>query len=315
MKIGLACSGRVPVQKYGGTQRIVYWLATELVRQGHDVALVAAPGSWLPGARVVFARNAEEAEASMPSDLDIVHYHGLYPADPWKRKHLLTTHGNAAPEEFAFGNWSFLSRDHAARHGRGTHVYNGLPLDEYSFAPASSDRYLFMARVNLAGKNITGAMRLARRFDFELDVAGGSRFDLLLRSQVRREGAFLASLSRRFRFHGMVGGEEKKRLLSGARALLLPVRGPEAFGLVVIEALASGTPVIAARHCAMPELVTPEVGFLCESEEDFGRAFAEIGSISRAQCRAHVEERFTVERMAAGYLQLYQRILDGEAIP
>ena len=314
MKIGLVCSGRLPVLKYGGTQRIVYWLGQELVRRGHEVTLVAGPGSSLPGAATVAAQNAAEAASALPPSLDIIHFHGFYPKT-LDRPHLKTTHGNADRAAFRDGNWSFVSRDHAERHGRGTYVYNGVALDEYAFSPTASERYLFLARVNLAAKNLTGAMRLAKRFDVELDIGGGSRFDLLLRSRVRREGAFFTSLAPRFHFHGMVGGEDKKRLLSGARGLLLPVRGPEAFGLVAVEALASGTPVIATRHCAMPEIIAPDVGFLCTSDEEFGEAFANIGSISRARCREYAAERFSVQRMTDGYLALYRRILDGEAIP
>lgn len=314
MKIGLVCSGRIPVLKYGGTQRIVYWLGQELVRRGHDVTLLAELGSSLPGATTVFVRNADEALSALPPRLDIVHFHGFYPKT-LDRPHLKTTHGNADLSAYKDGNWSFVSRDHAERHGRGTYVHNGVALDEYAFSPTASERYLFLARVNLAAKNLTGAMRLAKRFDVELDIGGGSRFDLLLRSKVRREGAFFKSLTSRFHFHGMVGGEEKKRLLSGARALLLPVRGPEAFGLVAVEAFASGTPVIATRHCAMPEIIAADVGFLCTTDDDFARAFAEIGSISRARCRDYAAERFSVQRMTDDYLALYRRILDGEAIP
>jgi glycosyltransferase involved in cell wall biosynthesis len=113
----------------------------------------------------------------------------------------------------------------------------------------------------------------------------------------------------------MVGGERKAALIAGARALLSPIRWEEPFGLSVIEALASGTPVITTPRGAMPEIVTEDVGFLCSADEDYGRAFAEIESISRARCREYVEERFSVARMAEGYLELYRRILDGETLP
>jgi glycosyltransferase involved in cell wall biosynthesis len=268
----------------------------------------------MPGARVVAARDAEQARASLPSDLDIVHFHGWHPAEaPFP--HLKTAHGNGDPATYRHGNWSFVSRDHAQRHGRASFVYNAVDLAEVEVSASPSDRYLFLARINRPGKNLSGAMRLARRHGLALDIAGGHRADLLLRSQVRREGAFFLSLDPRFRFHGVVGGAAKARLIANARALLSPISWEEPFGLSVIEALAAGVPVITTKRGAMPEIVTEDVGFLCESDEDFARAFAEIGSINRARCRTHVEERFTVARMADGYLELYRRILDGEALP
>jgi len=313
LRIALITGARVPVEKYGGTEREVVWLARELTRQGHAITLIAQPGSFVPGVRMVFARSFREVRAGVPDDIDIVHSHsGRLPED-FKRPWLCTIHGNGASP--GNGNWNFVSRDHAQRHGRETFVYNGLPVDEHYFSADKSSRYLFFARINRAGKNVTRTLKLARANNLELDLAGGSRWELLTRSQVRKERAFFSSFDRRFRFHGKVGGWTKAKLFADARALLFPIRWEEPFGLVVIEALLAGTPVIASPWGAMPELVHPDIGFLCEADEEFAAAFKSVGSIPPQRCRDYAAEHFSIEKTASRYVELYRRILDGEVLP
>lgn len=313
LRIALVVKGRVPAEKYGGTQRDVPWLATELVRRGHAVTVIAAPGSFAPGARMIFARTREEAMARIPHDVDLVNFHSWLTND-YRLPTLNSCHGNVDPAAVA-GNWNFVSRNHAERHGRTTFVYNGLPVEQHYFRAAKSDRYLFLARVHRAGKNITRALRLARQFNLTLDIAGGRRWELLTRSTVRNEGAFFLSLHPRFRFHGMVGGWEKSNLFANARALLFPIRWEEPFGLVIVESLLAGTPVVATPRGSMPELVHPDVGFLCETDDDFARAFERVRSIDPRRCREYAAEHFSIEATARQYVELYRRVLDGETLP
>jgi glycosyltransferase involved in cell wall biosynthesis len=313
LKIALIVDAVIPALLYGGTERQVYWLACELLRRGHEVTVVARPGSFVPGARMVFAASRKESFSLVPADVDIVNAHAGTPPEGFGKACIMTSHGNGTPPTDRL-NWSFVSRDHAARHGRRTFVYNGLPPEEHYFSAAKSDRLLFFSRINRASKNVTKAMQLAIRHDFEMDLAGGRCWELLTRSKVRQEGAFRLAGDPRFRFHGMLGGWEKAPLFAEARALLFPIRGAEAFGLVVIEALLAGTPVIASPLYAMPELITPEVGFLCESDEDFEAAFAGLDRIDPRACRAHAAERFSIARSAEGYLELYERVLAGERL-
>ena len=313
MRIALVIDAVMPVRLYGGTERLVYWLACEFVRRGHEVTVVARPGSHVPGARMIFARSPHEAFSLVPSDTDIVNSHGSTPPVGFGKPCVVTTHGNGAPPSDEF-NWSFVSRNHASRHGRQTFVYNGLPPEEHYFSAEKSNRLLFFSRINREGKNVTRAMQLAIRYDAEMDIAGGRRWELLTRSKVRREGAFWLAGDPRFRFHGMVGGWEKARLFAEARALLFPIRWEEPFGLVIIEALLAGTPVMATPCGALSELISPEVGFLCGNDDDFGAAFAQIDSIDPHVCRAYAAERFSISRSAIGYLRLYERVLDGERL-
>lgn len=313
MRIAILLDAVLPASLYGGTERQVYWLAREFIRRGHAVTVIAMPGSFVPGARMIEAKSSAEAFAAIPPDVDVVNTHSGEPPKQMMKPCLITCHGNqGAPTA---GNWSFVSRDHAERHGRRTFVYNGLPVDEHYFCATKSDRYLFFSRINRAGKNVTKVLDLARRHDLAVDVAGGSRWDLLTRRQVRQEGAFWTSFSSRFQFHGMVGGWKKARLFAEAKALLFPIRWEEPFGLVVIEALLAGTPVITSPFGAMPELIDPEVGFICRSDSDYTAAIATCDEINPHRCRDFAASHFSIERTADGYLSLYERILAGEVLP
>lgn len=313
LRIALLIDRRIPVEKYGGTQRQVVWLAQELTRQGHAVTLIARPGSYVPGVRMAFASSHADGFAQVPPDTDIVNSHGGPPPANFNGPWLATAHGNGAPPRG--GNWSYVSRDHARRHGRETFVYNGIPLDEHYFCDQKSNRYLFFSRINRAGKNVTRALKLAIANDLQLDLAGGSHWELLTRSQVRKEGAFFTGFDQRFRFHGKIGGWKKARLFAEARGLLFPIRWEEPFGMVVTEALVAGTPVIASPRGSMPELIDPDIGFLCETDEEFAVAFENVGTIPPQRCRDYAAEHFSIVKTTKQYVELYRRILDGETLP
>jgi glycosyltransferase involved in cell wall biosynthesis len=313
MYICLVYDGRIPVERYGGTQRVVHWLARDLLRMGHRVALAAHPGSYVAGARMLHGRGLGKLLSLVPAEADIVHLHDDRPVMDLDRPCLKTIHGNtAALDEH---NACFVSRDHARRHGRETFVYNGVPADECYFSGEKSDRLLFFARINRPGKNITRALDLSRAHGVTLDVAGGNRLDLLRRSTVRREGAFRKSLAAGARFHGMVGGWEKARLLAHARALLFPIRWDEPFGLVVVEALLAGTPVITTDFGAMREIVHPDVGYICSTDAEFTAAISGVATMSAERCRAYAADLFTTSTTARGYLDLYERTISGERLP
>ena len=312
MHITLMFNSVLPVSKYGGIQRDVIWLTKEFIRMGHSVAVIARPGSYAEGAEMIFANSKAEAFTKVPKHTDIVNVHDGPPPADFAFPCLISAHGNGfVPDD---RNWSFVSANHAKRFGRETFVYNGVPKDETYYSSDKSDRFLFFSRINREGKNISKAMDIALKHDLELDIAGGSRRDLLMRSVVRRERAFFKSLAPNFTFHGLVGGWEKAALFAHAKALLFPIRWEEPFGLVVIESLLAGTPVITTGYGAMPELMDPEVGFICENDADYDAAIAQVDTISPARCREYAAEHFSMEQSANGYLALYERILNGEKL-
>ncbi len=313
MRITLVVAGAIPSRGYGGTQRQVEWLASELVRLGHRVVLIADPGSSHPHCEVRHAASDAQCRAAIPADTDIVHFHGrfLEIACP----SLNTTHGFWPERPKVRPNWSYVSASHARNHGSETFVYNGFPVDSYRLAGSKTDRLLFLAGIARAGKNLNRAVDLARRFDFPLDIAGGARWRLLTRSRVRRDRVFFKSLSRRYRFHGTVDGAQKLRLLGEAKAFLNPIAWEEPFGMAPVEAMLCGTPALSTPRGALPELIDADTGRLFDTDAEFGAALAAIAELSPQRCRDSAADRFPIARTAKGYLDLYARLIDGEALP
>lgn len=314
MQIAQIVAGTLPCVGYGGTERQAEWLANELARQGHDVTLIARPGSTNPYCTVRHASTRDEAIAAIPASADVAHFHGWYPHRALRLPYLNTVHTLEKLPTDNGANWVFVSASHARLYGKQSFVFNGFPVDAYRLADRKTDRLVFLAGIARPGKNLNRAVDLAKKFDFGLDIAGGSRWRLLTRSQTRRELVFLKSLVPRFRFHGIVDGEAKLNLLGQARAFLNPIRWEEPFGMAPVEAMLCGTPMLATPRGAMPEIVSDEVGRLFETDDQFAAALAAVGSLSPRRCREAAADRFAIGRTATAYLEFYSRILDGEQL-
>src|SRR5690606_19588663 len=181
--------------------------------------------------------------------IDVVHFHAPPELEFFERSSvpsLTTIHGNGKPGEVFPENSVFLSRDHAARHGRGTFVHNGADPAEFRFEPENrKNSLLFLSKTTWKVKNLAGAMAIAEAAMEPLTIAGGSGpWSLRLRACWRGQA-----------WAGSVAGEKKARLLSEASALLFPVRWPEPFGLVMIEAMLSGTPVVGSALGSVSEVL------------------------------------------------------------
>jgi len=300
---------RLPVDAYGGSSRVVWWLARAQVAQGDEVTIFAPEGSWVPGARCRFVPHPPDSDAftrwvldHLPDDVDVTHWQRM-PAIPPQRPYLVTVHGNSPGELAPHPKKVFISRSHAARAGSAAFVYNGLDPAEYEFREKKDSYLLFLGKVHRRSKGIRWALEVARRTGAELVVAGGRRWDL------RKTGGWCQSLSRRVHFLGEVAGWRKAELLARARGLLFPIQWEEPFGLVMIEALVSGTPVLACPRGAAPEVIGPNVGILCSTIEEFCAAVPRLSEFSPWDCRRWVIERFTAEHMAREYHKLYEREL------
>jgi glycosyltransferase involved in cell wall biosynthesis len=299
----LSCT-RVPVTLYGGSQRVIYWQAKAQAELGHDVTLLAPPGSSCPGVRVIEVPRGAAYSNYLPSGIDVAHLYGVS-AEGLTVPSLESSQGNS-PEELRYTPTKvYCSRNHARRGGSTVFVYNGVDPEDYIYRERKDDYFLFLSKVSRAVKGVDVALRLARRLGFRLVVAGGTRFDL------RRTGGLWDSVRADVQFCGEVGGRRKAELIAGARALLFPIRWEEPFGIVVPEALISGTPVITTPRGAMPELVTPDVGFLCRDEDELADAIQRVGSISPAACRQRALEHFTSTLCARKFLGYYERLLAG----
>ncbi len=189
----------------------------------------------------------------LPDDMDVVHFHSRV-AGRLDLPNLTTIHGNGEPGSFGPTD-VFVSRDHMRRMRGGNFVYNGVDPADYEFRADKTDQLLFLGLASRRVKGVDRAIRVAKLADRRLLIAGGRGL----------------TLDRRISWGGLVDDVQKRDLLAGACALLNPIRWQEPFGLVVIEALVSGTPVLASPLGAMPELVTPRVGALCETDDGVRR--------------------------------------------
>lgn len=332
----------VPPAGYGGTERIVHYLTEELVRLGHRVTLFASADS-VTSARLVPVvetclrndmANAATAlachmvELGMLADVadtfDVIHFHTDYLHFPLavrlKTPHLTTLHGRLDLPELApvyrhFRRMPLASISNSQRaplpwvNWRGT-VHHGVPAALYSFEAASGDYFLFLGRIS-PEKRVDRAIEISLRTNTPLyiaakvDDADANYFKTSIRPMIGH---------RLVHFLGEVGDKEKSRLLRHARALLFPIDWPEPFGLVMIEALACGTPVIAYAHGSVPEVLQHGItGYVVGNQEDAVQAALAIGRIDRRQCRADYEKRFTSVHMAKAYLALYEKMMHFES--
>jgi glycosyltransferase involved in cell wall biosynthesis len=329
----------VPPPSYGGTERVVSYLTEELVRRGHDVTLFASADS-ITSARlisccgrslrlspdvvdtvahhlVMFERLAEHAD-----EFDIIHFHADYLHFPVTRRegwpHVTTLHGRLDLTDLQavydeFGEMPVISISHDQRRPLpqanwvGT-VHHGLPRDLFRFSDAADPYLAFLGRIS-PEKRVDRAIEIAGRVGMPLRIA--AKIDDADRAYFEAEIAHMFRLPH-VEYLGEIGGEEKARFLSRASVLLFPIDWAEPFGLVMIEAMACGTPVVAWRAGSVPEVITHGVsGLIVEDMDEAVRATIQAIDMDRRACRGEFERRFTVERMAADYLEIYQRIASG----
>ena len=291
----------LPVRDYGGTERVVAWLARGLVELGHRVTLLALEGSGIPEATTVPVDRAEAFREGgarlgplLPRGVDVVHAHVPLAEPPPGVPFLWTFHGTGAPGRRFPPSTVALSADHARRHGIARWVHNGLDPADYRFAAAKGPRDLFLGRLHSV-KGWQWAVQGARRSGRALVVAGGWR--------IPRPGV---------RFVGRVGGDRKRALLASAACLWMPARWDEPFGLTTIEAMVSGTPVLATRRGALPEIVTPASGAMGDTLEELVALRRSLDALDPEAVRANVLERFTHVRMATDYVGLYRKAVTGD---
>ena len=321
----------VPPKLYGGTERVVCWLTEALVEMGHDVTLFASGDSktsakLIPCARsglrlagvsdhTAFTLAMLDKVFRCADQFDVIHFHVDLLQYPLFRslagKCLTTLHGRQdlpdnMPAFTAFPEMKLVSISDNQRlpissaNFIGT-VYHGMPLDLLPEG-AGGDYLAFIGRIS-PEKRPDRAIEIARRAGMKLKIA--AKVDRVDRAYFRETIEPLLEDSGA-EFVGEVGDAEKAAFLGGARALLFPIDWPEPFGLVMMEAMATGTPVIAWRNGSTPEVIEHgRSGFLVESIEEAVAATHSAADLSRPNVRAAFEERFSAARMAEDYLRLY----------
>ena len=304
MNIVLVIGSVIPVTAYGGTQRVIWYLGKELVKLGHRVTFLAERGSSCDFARVVPIDPARPIAGQIPEDADIVHFNNAVPQGVCK-PYIVTHHGNFIPGDLD-RNSVFVSRNHAARYGSTSFVYNGLDWDDYGPVDCQAPRkdFHFLGKAAWRVKNVKGAIDVVKALPGEhLHVLGGYRFNLKM--------GIRFTFTPKARFHGMVGGEEKLRFLKNSKGLIFPVKWDEPFGLAITESLYCGAPVFGTPYGSLPELVTPEVGFLTANSAEMTAHLLHDYRYTPKACHEYATELFNSRGMAEAYLQKYEQAANG----
>jgi glycosyltransferase involved in cell wall biosynthesis len=325
----------VPPRLYGGTERVVSYLTEELVRQGHDVTLFAS-GDSVTSAKLIPCTDRalrldercidklahhilllEKVFSDLPQ-FDVVHFHIDYLHFPLSRRHpvrqLTTLHGrldipDLQPLYREYPEMPVVSISTAQRaplpwvNWAGT-VYHGLPADRFQCYERPGTYLAFLGRLS-PEKRVDRAIEIARRAGMPIKIA--AKADNEDRNYFREIEPLFKQPG--VEYIGEIGEGEKNDFLGNAAALLFPIDWPEPFGLVMIEAMACGTPVITYARGSVPEIIEEgKTGFIVDTIDAAAKAVLKASALERRLIRARFEKRFTATRMANDYVELYQKL-------
>jgi glycosyltransferase involved in cell wall biosynthesis len=336
----------IPPVGYGGTERVVHTLTEELIRRGHEVTLFA-PGDSRTSARLVptceqalwhqeraYTDFAPVLSVTLGKALreldnfDVVHSHldhvGFALTRQTSTPVVSTLHGRLDLPEHEllyreFPDVPLVSISHAQRTPVAwanfvATVHHGIDLEQFTFNPLSGGYLAYLGRV-APEKGLDTAIRVARRADLPLRASVRMPLPFLNDPNIRADWDYWEQvvqplLGSDIEFVGELGGDEKDDFLRNAAALLFPIRWPEPFGLVMAEALACGTPVLALRAGSVPEVVRDGVtGFICDTEDELVMAAGRLEDLDRWTCRSAAEQRFSPAAMAGAYERVYERVI------
>jgi glycosyltransferase involved in cell wall biosynthesis len=328
----------MPPKLYGGTERVVSWLTEELVAMGHDVTLFASGDSVTSATLAPMRDQAIRLDPTVKDpialhyrmieqvyrrkdEFDVLHSHlDFYPLSLLTRQnvpYLTTLHGRLDLGDFVdifntFPDAPFVSisnhqRTPVPRLNWLHTVPHGVPINLLTPQPVKQEYVAFLGRIS-PEKGIDKAIRIAARAGIKLKIA--AKVDNVDKAYYNTQIRPLIQNNPNVEFIGEINDQQKPAFLSGAHALLFPIAWPEPFGLVMIEAMACGTPVIAFRAGSVPEVIDDGVsGFIVSDEDQAVAATRRLHELDRATVRATFERRWTARRMAEDYVDLYQTLV------
>ena len=307
MNILIVHNGKIPATKYGGTERVIWDLARELVKSGHKIGFLVKKGSFCDFGEIYDYDINKPVDEQIPIKFDVIHFNSINRSE--KKPYIITLHGNSGKISKLDKNCVFVSKNHAARHGSDSFVYNGLDWDNYEKPDLKKERtyYHYLANAAWRVKNVKGAIDIIKKSDNEkLYVMGGKRLNIKM--------GFRFTMSNKIKFFGMVNNDKKFEIMSNSKGLIFPVRWHEPFGLAIIESLFSGCPVFGTPYGSLPELVKKEFGFLSTNEIDFIDVLKNGNNFSRKDCHEYALDNFNSKIMAEKYLEKYTKVLNGEVL-
>ena len=280
-----------------------------LAELGHEVFYLLREGADkpLPPGATLVSKPVEDAEilhTIADRDEGLIRERQAWPK-PWVTTCHIDSRAIGKERAPTTRNWIFVSRTLAELHGGNRYVLNGVDPAEYIFSESKDDYLLFMSTMNWGvKKGLDTVLSLSSQLGFKLIVAGtGPDYESINRTaeMCTKAGA---------KYVGDVRGREKAELLAGAKGFLFPTKVDEAFGLGMAEALMSGTPVICSDRGACPEVISPDVGFVCRNEDDYVAAINNLARISPRSCRDKAMREYHYLRMAADYVLEYQKEIE-----
>ena len=327
----------VPPKLYGGTERVVYSLTEELVAMGHDMTLFASGDSVTSATLAPMRKEALRLDPTVKDwvatymrmieliyrradEFDIIHFHiDYFPLALFSRQRtpfLTTIHGRLDLPEFKdiyemypdapFVSISNSQRKPIPRLNWVKTVLHGMPANLLTPQPVQQSYFAFLGRIS-PEKGVDKAIRIAARAGVKLKIAAKvdnadkEYYDTLIKPLIQGNPDV--------EFIGEINDAQKPAFLSGAHALIFPIDWPEPFGLVMIEAMACGTPVIAFNCGSVPEVIDPGVtGFIVNDIDQAVAAVGRVHTLDRARVRATFDRRFTARRMAEDYVDLYEEL-------
>ncbi|WP_414565917.1 MULTISPECIES: glycosyltransferase family 4 protein [unclassified Anabaena] len=329
---------RVPPTAYGGIELVVGLLTDELVKRGHEVTLFASGDSISLAKLVSVHPRALRLDPDVKEhtiyemlqlglvyeraeEFDIIHSHVCCSALPYanlvKTPTVHTLHGIFTPDNEKMFQYAkhqpFVSISNAQREMRlglnyAATVYNGIDVSSYKFysQPDNPPYLAFLGRIS-PEKGTHLAIAIAKRTGWHLKIAG--KVDVVDQEYYEQEIQPHID-GKQIEYLGEANHQQKNVLMGGAVATLFPITWREPFGLVMVESMAAGTPVIAMKLGSTVEVISHgKTGFLCENVEDFITVIDKVADIDRNECRQHVEKHFSLQNMVDGYEAAYQQII------
>lgn len=328
---------RVPPVKYGGTEKVIYDIVNEQTKRGYDVTLLA-PNNSYANCKIVeltdetidkpkkvedvacktYMKKCLEYLSKNRDSYDIIHNHFVDQRAKWfcLKAHLAVLSLNECHmgvpywvrpmNFFAKLNYGVLntgSEKYLKKHKiKCWYVPHGIDIKDITYTDKKEDWFLFISKIH-PDKGAHIAVELAREIGIKLVIAG------LLRDPVYFDKYISPYLNENIKYVGEVTSVEKDRLFAKAKALVFPAQSEEPFGLVMIEALAHGTPVIAWSTASVIDIIS-EVGFVCNSLQEMKNAIQRIDEIKPVDCRRHIEKNYTIEKAVDRFDAVYKEILD-----